>query len=79
MPEFPSWSSRGTRPLTGCIVKCSYYKEQTVTWWVFEDERAEFVSGVKHAAVSTGLTGSADGLFLGVDILWKEIQHNVHK
>lgn len=40
-----------------------------VTWWVFKDERAEFVSGVKHAAISTGLTRVADGLFLRVDML----------
>lgn len=39
------------------------------TWWVFKDERAEFVSGVKHATISTGLTGVADGLFLRVDML----------
>lgn len=39
------------------------------TRWVFENERAEFVSGVKHATEPTGLTGSADGLFLGIDIL----------
>lgn len=35
-------------------------------WWVLEDEGAQLVSGVQHAAVSTGFTGITDGLFLGV-------------
>lgn len=43
-----------------------------LTWWVFEDEGAEFVSGVEHAAIPTGLTGSTDGLFLGIDMLGKK-------
>lgn len=47
------------------------------TWWVFKDERAEFVSGVKHAAISTGLTRVADGLFLGVDMLEKRQTHTL--
>lgn len=44
-------------------------ERKSLTRWVFEDERAEFVFGVEHAAVSTGLTGSTNGLFLGIDML----------
>lgn len=46
---------------------------ENLTRWVFENERAKFVSGVEHAAVSTSLTGSTNGLFLGVDMLEREV------
>lgn len=34
------------------------------------------MSGVEHAAVSTGLTGITNGLFLGIDMLREEKNNN---
>lgn len=40
-----------------------------LTRWIFENEGTEFVSGVQHAPVSTGLAGVSYGLLFGVDVL----------
>lgn len=40
-----------------------------LTRWIFENEGTEFVSGVQHASVSTGLAGVSYGLLFGVDVL----------
>lgn len=64
-------------PGGGLVYQLHQQGEKRLTWRVFEDERAEFVSGVKHAAVSTGLTGIANGLFLRVDMLEKPKKHNL--
>lgn len=69
-----SSSVRTEPPETTCFGLDLITVEENLTRWVFEDESTEFVSGVQHAAVSTGLTGSADGLFLGIDML----QENKH-
>lgn len=66
-------------PRGGLVYQLHQQGEKRLTWWVFEDERAEFVSGVEHAAVPTGLTGIANGLFLRVDMLLKKKQNKKHK
>lgn len=49
-----------------------HLKELELTRWVFENEGAQFMSGVQHASVPAGLAGVSYGLLFGVDVLQKE-------
>ncbi len=44
------------------------------TWWILENEGAEFVSGVQHASVTTSLAGVSNGLLLVINVLqWEHL------
>lgn len=52
-----------------CNIRRNLQYTSELTRWIFENEGTEFVSGVQHATVSTGLTGVSYGLLFGIDVL----------